>query len=221
MGSQIDLPYWQVNVPEPERLIDCPSFLLNLSDKDRDILSTPDSDYHILTWQQVCEIVAANHLDHFQRVPSELRRYKSYTHNLAKTYGSVANFILNRRLQWSAPIIARGRPFELEDDFKILVNDWPYGIDPRISHLVVWTKFELKEDDITGDLTDESRKEIDDFVTKMFRSHVADDQIIWFKNWRGLKSVGAVEHFHVMMFNPDPNFIRSVTNGDIPQCRVF
>ncbi|KAF7543508.1 hypothetical protein G7Z17_g10683 [Cylindrodendrum hubeiense] len=221
MGHQIDMPYWQVNVTESERQVDCPDFLLDLSDKDFGIISTPDSDYHILNWDEVRRIVRANLLDQFQRVPSELRRYKAYTFNLARTYGNVASFILNQRLQWSAPVQARGRPFEFGDDFKILINDWPYGIDPRIVHLVVWTKFDLEEDPTTGDLVDESRKEIDDFVTKTFRSHVSDDKIIWFKNWRGLKSVGAVEHFHVMMFNPDPDFIRSITHGDIPQWQMF
>ncbi|KAK7414296.1 hypothetical protein QQX98_006813 [Neonectria punicea] len=221
MGSQIALPYWQVNVPESERSRECPGFLLDISDKDRGIISTPDSDYHVLSWDEVRRIAGANRLDQFQRVPSELRRYKAYTFNLAKTYGSVANFVLNQRLQWSAPIQARGRPFEFNEDFKILINDWPYGIDPRIVHLVVWTKFDLQEDPDTGDLTDHAREEIDEFVTRMFRSHVPDDHIIWFKNWRNLKSVNAVEHFHVMMFNPDPEFVRTVTNGDIPQCQGF
>lgn len=177
MGDQIALPYWQVNVPGPERLVDCPDFLLNISEKDFSILSTPDRDYHILTWDEVRQIAKANKLDHFQRVPSELRRYKAYTFNLARTYGSVADFILNQRLQWKVPVLARGRPFEFEDDIKILINDWPYGIDPRIVHLVVWTKFILEEDAVTGDLIDESRKEIDDFVAKTFRSHVPDDQV--------------------------------------------
>lgn len=177
MGSQITVPYWQVNVPESGRPVECPGFLLDISDKDRGIISTPDSEYHVLSWDEVRRIAGANRLDHFQRVPSELRRYKAYTFNLAKTYGSVASFILNQRLQWSAPIEARGRPFEFEDDFKILVNDWPYGIDPRILHLVVWTKFDLEEDPATGDLTDQARKEIDDFVTRTFRSHVPDDEV--------------------------------------------
>lgn len=44
-------------------------------------------------------------------------------------------------------------------------------------------------------------------------------QYIWFKNWRSLKSVQAVEHFHVMLFDPDPSFIDEITNGDVPLCR--
>lgn len=40
--------------------------------------------------------------------------------------------------------------------------------------------------------------------------------MIWFKNFKHLKSVHAVEHFHVMLYDPDPLFIEEITNGDIP-----
>lgn len=171
------IPYWQVNIPEAQREAECPKFLLDLSDKDRQIISTPDSEYHIFTWDEVREIVRSNQLQNFQRVPTELRRYKAYTFSLTETYGSVANYIFNERLKWTAPVTPRGRPFEFEDDYKILINDWPYGIDPRIVHIVVWTKFELSEDPATGDLSDQGRKEVDDFVTRTFRSHVPDEHV--------------------------------------------
>ncbi|KAF7551454.1 hypothetical protein G7046_g7722 [Stylonectria norvegica] len=221
MGSNDAMPFWHYNVPEEKRTLECPEFLRGLSEKDLGIVSTLDADYHIFSWDEVRQIFQANRLELFQRVPSELRRYKAYTHNLAKVHGSVANFILNERLRWTPPLEAKAAPFTSDDDIKILYNDWPYGIDPRIVHLVVWTKFELKEDPATGDLADEARGEINDFVTRTFRSHVPDDQVIWFKNWRSLKSVNAVEHFHVMLYNPDPQFIRTITNGDVPQCELF
>ena len=44
--------------------------------------------------------------------------------------------------------------------------------------------------------------------------------MIWFKNWASLKSIHAVEHFHVMLFDPDPEFIKEVTNGDRPLGRI-
>lgn len=31
-----------------------------------------------------------------------------------------------------------------------------------------------------------------------------------------MKSVQAVEHFHVMLCDPDPRFIEEITNGDVP-----
>ena len=63
------------------------------------------------------------------------------------------------------------------DDIKILYNDWPYGIDKKIIHLVVWTKFDLEEDPVTGDLTLKARKEISDYVNIIFCKRVPFDRV--------------------------------------------
>lgn len=44
-------------------------------------------------------------------------------------------------------------------------------------HLVVWTKFELEDDPATDDLTPRARREIDDYVTRTFRSRVSSEQV--------------------------------------------
>ncbi|KAI0523658.1 hypothetical protein F5B22DRAFT_633793 [Xylaria bambusicola] len=220
MGSlSAELPYWQVNVPEDERTDECPDFLCVLTAKDKGIISTPDTEYRLSTWPEVQKLILDNRIDLFQRVPSELRKYLAYTWKLKQEYGSVLNFILTKRLYWDTPITPKGRPFEYDEDVKILLNDWPYGLDKKIVHIVVWTKFDLEEDPATGDLTDKARAEINAFVLKTFGSRVPSDQYIWFKNWRSLKSVHAVEHFHVMLYDPDPAFIEEITNGDIPLIR--
>jgi hypothetical protein len=108
----------------------------------------------------------------------------------------------------------KGKPFEFAEDIKILYNDWPYGVDPNIVHLVIWTKFELEDDAETGLATPESRQEIEAYVEKTFGSQRKD--VVWFKNWKSLKSVHAVEHFHVLLYKPDPEFMRDLTNGDVP-----
>jgi hypothetical protein len=87
------------------------------------------------------------------------------------------NFVLSHRLGWSIPIVAKGKPFQYEEDYKVLFNDWPYGIDPRIVHLVVWTKFELKDDPATGDLTDQARAEIEEYVTRTFCKNIPRDRV--------------------------------------------
>lgn len=107
------------------------------------------------------------------------------------------------------------------DDLKILCNDWPYGIDERIVHLVVWTKFELEPAPVTdlqpnGDLLPETRQAIDAYVDETFVSVCGKQNVTWFKNWSALKSIHAVEHFHVMLFDPDLEFIRRITGGDVP-----
>ncbi|KAK4464825.1 hypothetical protein QBC42DRAFT_170214 [Cladorrhinum samala] len=212
------MPYWHVNVPEHLRTAECPDFLANLGQRDFDIITTPDSDYEIDTWAVVLQKVAQNRLELFQRKPSDLRRYIGFTWKLRRDYGSVMNFILSERLRWELPIVPKGeKPFELEEDIKVLRNDWPYGIDQRIVHLVIWTKFPLVEDPATGDLTDQARGEIDEYVRKKFGC-LDQNKVAWFRNWSVLKSVKSVEHFHVMLFDPDPRFVDEITGGDVPLC---
>lgn len=63
------------------------------------------------------------------------------------------------------------------DDIKILYNDWPYGVDEKIVHLVIWTKFELEDDPATDDLTDVARREIDVYVNKTFCEKVSSENV--------------------------------------------
>jgi hypothetical protein len=46
-------------------------------------------------------------------------------------------------------------------------------------------------------------------------------ELVWFKNWKSLKSVHAVEHFHVMLYKPDEQFLREITNGDVAMTETF
>ncbi|PBP22640.1 hypothetical protein BUE80_DR006564 [Diplocarpon rosae] len=217
------LPYWQVNVPPAERESECPLYLQNLKAKDIFIISTPDSSYRTLTWAEVRAIIASNALHVFQRIPSDLRRYFAYNYFLKQKYGSVMNFVTRERLGWRDPIVAEGKPFQSEGDVKILWNDWPYGIDSKIVHLVVWTKFELEDDPETDDLTVQARGELEDFVRKNFGDVVGNENashmVIWFKNWKALKSIHSVEHFHIMLYDPDPAFVKRITDGDLPPGR--
>ena len=65
----------------------------------------------------------------------------------------------------------------MSDDIKILYNDWPYGIDAKIVHLVVWTKFDLEDDPATDDLTPKARRDIDDFVDRTFCSKLPSENV--------------------------------------------
>lgn len=177
------LPYWHVNVAPSDREAECPDFLRNLSAKDEGIIGTRDEDFRVLAWDEVRQIIADNGLDRFRRVPSDLRRYLEYNAKLRRDYGSVMDFVLTQRLGWEAPVRSStgtttpGQLFDVEEDVKILWNDWPYGIDPRIVHLVVWTKFDLEEDPVTTDLTDRARQEIETFVQHKFGSKVPRDRV--------------------------------------------
>ncbi len=96
------------------------------------------------------------------------------------------------------------RPFSNPSDYKILRNDWPYGIDTDITHLVIWTKFTFEVDSNTDDITPSARTTIENFVVKAFCDPKNDgldrSRVIWFKNRTSLKSVDGIEHFHVMLY---------------------
>ncbi|KAL1596602.1 hypothetical protein SLS60_009250 [Paraconiothyrium brasiliense] len=220
MPHEEPLPLWLVNVPRDQWPTECPDFLKELGEKDRRIIGTPDSEYKKLTWEEVKHLISINRVDLFHRVPSELRRYRQFTHRLVKEYGSIMEFMVGVRLHWER-MSPKGRPFEYDDDITILYNDWPYGIDDKIKHLVIWTKFELEDDPGTGLSTPESHQQIDSYVQKTFGSRLKPENFAWFKNWKSLKSVHAVEHFHVMLYDPPKDFMEEITNNDVPMTAKF
>ena len=101
------------------------------------------------------------------------------------------NYLLKKRLHWeplpsdsNPPVItfslAQSTPLEDEQDFKILPNDWPYGLVPGLTHIVVWLKHKLSVDDARGDLTPDSRALVEEFVRSRFGN---EDRVVWWRNW--------------------------------------
>ncbi|KAK5130550.1 hypothetical protein LTR08_001930 [Meristemomyces frigidus] len=212
-------PFWNTNLPPPLHTPTCPPYLLYAlqNPKDRAILATPDALCPRHTWPQVQRLIATNRLDSFRRVPSELRRYRQLTAEIVAEHGSVRAFIVKERLGWEGTEGGSGGGmFECEADFKILPNDSPYALAPCITHLVVWTKFPLPCNPGTAgteDLTPAARAHISAFVDKTFVRDCGEGNVVWFMNWRSLKSVHAVEHFHVMLFEAPEGFVGGVTGG--------
>lgn len=93
-------------------------------------------------------------------------------------------------------------PFQDPSDYRVLVNDWPYGFTAGIVHIVVWSRTIIPTDPTTGDMTPESRKIVADFVESYFVDRLGpggQEKVLWFKNWVALQSVRALEHIHVMV----------------------
>ena len=74
--------YWNVNVPTANHTDECPDFLQNVLDRDRQILATRDEDYRKQDWARIVELIRQNRLDLFERKPSDLRRYMQYIWDL-------------------------------------------------------------------------------------------------------------------------------------------
>ncbi|QSZ33494.1 hypothetical protein DSL72_005062 [Monilinia vaccinii-corymbosi] len=189
-----------------------------LTDTDRSVLSQTDEEFHLHTWDELKEIIAANNLSLLKRIPSDLRRYMSWTAATKAEYGSMMNYILKHRLPWGSPPFTyiSSTPFEDPSDYKILLNDWPYGISKDVTHFVVWSKTPIATDDSNGDVTDESRRIIEEFVKRTFSDRLGgNDRVMWFKNWVALQSVRSLEHIHVLVRNAQKDDIELWTGNNV------
>ncbi|KAL9047457.1 MAG: hypothetical protein Q9206_006772 [Seirophora lacunosa] len=177
--ADADIPFWCYNIPKEQWPAECPDFLVDLSERDQKLVGRRDQDYERLTWPEVRKVIEDNQLDRFVRVPSDLRRYLEYNAKLKKEHGSVMDYVVKERLQWTGLEAHSAVSFSdpATSDIKILYNDWPYGIDERIVHLVVWTKFELPDDPQTKELTAAMRQEIDDYVDRTFCQAVPKENV--------------------------------------------
>lgn len=173
---------------------------------------------------------AANDLRILKRQPSELRRYHAWSTRTKAEYGPITKFVCNERLHWetirespeTGPVFAYkdSIPFQNPNDFKILLNDWPYGIAPDITHVVVWSKVPIPDQKPEGYLTTESATLISDFVQRTFVERLAAagidnprDRVLWFRNWTGLQSVRGLEHIHLFLRNVSPDLLEEWTGS--------
>ena len=110
-------------------------------------------------------------------------------------------------------------PFANSADYKIMPNDWPYGMQPGIKHLIVWLKGRLDTEPSRGDMTPKSRQQIQNFIQKTFIDRVEglpgpEEKVMWFKNWTALQSVPGMEHVHVLVRDVPQQIIDEWTNGE-------
>ncbi|EXJ54473.1 hypothetical protein A1O7_09813 [Cladophialophora yegresii CBS 114405] len=197
---------------------------------DRAVLAMTDEEFHPHTWDELKQIIAEHNLSVLKRWPSDLRRYMKWSAETKAAYGSVPNFVMKERLKWvPLPSSKSGPKFEVRNpvpfadpaDYKILVNDWPYGLAPGIKHIIVWLKVRLGSEPTRGDMTPESRQQVEEFIQSKFMERVKDlpgeqEKVIWFKNWTALQSVPGMEHVHVLVRDVPDEIIGEWTGGDHP-----
>lgn len=156
-----------------------------------------------------------------------------WTADTKAEYGSITRYLIVHRLPkaWgdSPPYVpASTTPFADPSDYRVLVNDWPYGLTPDITHIVVWTRTLVPTDTDTGDMTTESRAGVAAFVKRYFADSLdredggngkGEDRVLWFKNWVQLQSVRALEHIHVLVRDVSPALLEKWTE-ELPWHRV-
>ncbi|KAI5868084.1 hypothetical protein GGS23DRAFT_10502 [Durotheca rogersii] len=189
-----------------------------LTDVDRWVLSLTDEEYQYHDWEEMKTIVGKNDLSVLKRKPSDLRRYMKWTAETKAEYGSMANYLIKHRLPkaWGSPPFTPASPVPFRDpsDYRVLINDWPYGLTPNLTHIVVWSRTAIETDTETGDVTPQSRQLIASFVKRFFADRLGPDgseRVLWFKNWVALQSVRALEHIHVVVKDADKGVLEEWT----------
>ena len=171
-------------------------------------------------------------MERLKRLPSHLHKYLRWSYATKREYGNITNFVVQQRLHWTPahpptpdqPITANSfthhsaTPFADKRDYATLLNDWPYGFVPGLTHLLVWSRTPIAVDmSRDGDVTVESKGVIEGFVEGEFVRRLAEfegcevgvarERVIWFKNWVGLQSVRGVDHVHVLVRDVDEKTI--------------
>lgn len=210
-----------------------------LTKVDKWVLSQTDHEYTPHTWDELREIIGtvrsggwtplyfltigldSNALEVLRRKPSDLKRYIKWSAETKAEYGNMTNYLLAHRLPkvWGSPPFrpASDIPFENPADYRVLTNDWPYGLEPGITHMVVWTRTRIDSDLNKGDMTPASRQIVAAFVKRHFVDRLGpggEDRVLWFKNWEALQSVPALEHIHVLVRDVEPSVIEEWTKEE-------
>jgi len=198
----------------------------NLTELDRRVLSQTDEEYTLLSWEFIKAAIAENRLDKLTRLPSQLRKYRAWSEDIREQYGSITNFLVQKRLYWqplpsdevdSAPKFAAQNtiPFAERSDYRILINDWPYGLEPGITHVCVWLKAPLPSDE-RGQMEPLSRELATSFVNETFAQGLgveSEDRVVWFRNPPALQSVRSVDHLHVLIRGVDRRLIDKIVEN--------
>lgn len=207
----------------------------------------------VLPWSFLLNSVRTNTLGDLHRTPTQLTAYQNWLARIKLAYGNAANFILQRRLHWTPARydedgtprfeVMNERPLSDSRDYKVLLNDWPYGLEEGIVHLCVWMKSRLDTEQGSdakgrrGMLSREAREVVDRWVEERFTRVVRDGgkavdgeevvfdwernsngggdgvRVLWFKNWIELQSVRGIDHIHVLIRGATEAMVNSWLDG--------
>ncbi|KAF2666401.1 hypothetical protein BT63DRAFT_458762 [Microthyrium microscopicum] len=201
------IEYWNVNIPVEEHTVDCPDFLLDCPPHEVTVLSTPEDEFVFTTWNDVTDALEGKRALFFGRRPTVLRRYCKYMYDKWEQYGSYTAPLM-AQLGWESLKPISKHPFLCPSDYKIAVNDFPYGFGPEFCHLTVWSKSPLPNDE-SGFMKYSTEDLVDEFVKRTFAKHRG--RRIWWANPQQRRSVEAIDHFHVLLDNPAPGYVAALT----------
>ncbi|KAJ1929994.1 hypothetical protein IWQ60_000723 [Tieghemiomyces parasiticus] len=159
------------------------------------------------SWPELKAIVESGRLELLRRTPANQAYYEKRRKEINQTYGNMTRYIVEKLLGWS---IAEQEPSSLEDRLaearsstirdmpdsplpadsfdpslaRLLPNDFPYAIEPTVSHYVLWYKNPLQRS-----------PEVDQYLERAFPDH----DLLFFINPPHLQSVRTISHGHLFV----------------------
>ncbi|KAG5363727.1 N-acetylglucosamine-induced protein 1 [Yarrowia sp. B02] len=191
----------------------------SVSKRDKEILAIPEDETHWQSWQDLQHVIKHNELHKLSRSAAQLADYILWKRDIESKYaGGVMEYILVDKLKWTSSLEKTPVPFNEElfgdaRDVRILLNDFPYAMEPGLVHVVVWSRAKIPKENKDGDITPESRDKLARFVKETFVEglDMPEENVLWFKNWAALQSIPLVEHFHVLLKDPDMGKLKELT----------
>ena len=176
----------------------------------------------MLSWDQICGFIASGALERLHRTFQVTARYQEYRKQLSLENTTVADAILDRKLCWDRTELASldprtTPPLSSTQLYKLLKNDFPYDLDPRAHHLVLWSKIYIPL------YPHPNSREMDPTVRDLIQSFLEANlalynihKFTWFINYPHLQSVKTLSHIHILIFTEDTKVIDEILKKGFP-----
>ncbi|KAJ2834555.1 hypothetical protein GGI24_000348 [Coemansia furcata] len=138
------------------------------------------------TWDEIKQIVAAERLELLSRTTEQERVYTEHMQLLSQEHGSASAYVLKIKL---ASFIA-----DDSREYLIIPNDYPYALEPDMSHFIVWSKPKLASGIVPAPV-------IKHMIGSYLDEHIGESKYewTWFVNQPHLQSIPDVSHGHLIV----------------------
>ncbi|OZJ04624.1 hypothetical protein BZG36_02062 [Bifiguratus adelaidae] len=146
-----------------------------------------DDDFH--TWEELRYLLGNDGLHRLRRAPTPLAKYNAWSAETKATYRTIENYLKTEVLKFPPSTASPDPDMPPDTAFSYLfrLNDFPYAIDPKITHYLIWSPRPLSE------------KEINYVLEKRLPNLKTDQEEMHFVNPKHLQSVKGIWHAHVFV----------------------
>lgn len=123
-------------------------------------------------------VLATNQIKSIHRNKKVQMVYDKWMKDTLAKYGTIENYLLSTKLDFSDPITDESRPPVI-----ILPNDFPYSVEEGIHHILLWSQIPLSRD----------------YIQEILESNYGDYEWVYFVNPPEIQSVRKLPHVHVFM----------------------